>query len=192
MRYYRAFSTSTKPRLVKRSPCDGLPSPTHTPRRLPSLADLLAQQSSQKAASQKLPLSRRKRDGQGTFARRSHGQRDVPPLVEPLTHDAVLREFWSRSDGTKGIVDRLMLLQEYADRVVPCHKPYRNIRANSFTKKASGWCWGCYGRQARYCHHVLQVQHGGRNRLNNRVCLCYGCHAVVHPWMRKKAPKETP
>lgn len=29
-------------------------------------------------------------------------------------------------------------------------------------------------------HHIIQIQHGGRNRKRNLVLLCRECHALVH------------
>jgi hypothetical protein len=98
-----------------------------------------------------------------------------------------LEEFWNRAARVLGIVERLMLLQEFAERLVYREQTYSQIRKGSAgIKKPRGMCWGCRSRPAEARHHIVQVQHGGRNVLKNIVCVCRGCHAVVHPWMRKK------
>lgn len=100
---------------------------------------------------------------------------------------ATIAEFWERVTRTLGIVERLLLLQEFAERLVYREQSYSAIRKGSpGIKRPRGMCWACQSRKAEHRHHIVQVQHGGRNVLKNIVCLCRGCHAVVHPWMRKK------
>jgi hypothetical protein len=101
---------------------------------------------------------------------------------------ATLVEFWDRVKRTLGIVERLLLLQEFAERlvIVSPRRRYSQVRRGSFKRRVGGQCWACHGGAAEHRHHIVQVQHGGLNRAANCVCLCKGCHAVVHPWMRKK------
>jgi hypothetical protein len=42
----------------------------------------------------------------------------------------------------------------------------------------------CCDRPARIRHHVTPLNRGGRNKNNNIVPLCHGCHAEVHPWLK--------
>ncbi len=40
-------------------------------------------------------------------------------------------------------------------------------------------CFAC-GKRFDHRHHIIQIQHGGRNRKRNLVLLCRGCHSEVH------------
>jgi len=110
--------------------------------------------------------------------------------IEPreVLKDA-LKEFWERARTSEAIVDRLLLLQEFAERLVYTHprRRYASTRRRHLKIRLRGSCWACRMRPAVHRHHIIQVQYGGLNRSANGVGLCYGCHAVVHPWMRRKA-----
>ncbi len=113
----------------------------------------------------------------------------VVMYLEPReTFKKTLAEFWDRAAVLTSIVDRLMLLQEFAERLVILHpkRRYSAVRRSNLKVRLGGWCWACKMRKAQHRHHVIQVQYGGLNRTTNGVALCEGCHAVVHPWMRKK------
>lgn len=43
-------------------------------------------------------------------------------------------------------------------------------------------CFVC-GKDAECRHHIIQLQHGGRNMHDNVVGLCNRCHAEIHPWL---------
>ena len=44
-------------------------------------------------------------------------------------------------------------------------------------------CYVC-GKQAAIRHHVKPLGRGGRNKRNNIVPLCAGCHAEIHPHLK--------
>jgi hypothetical protein len=98
-------------------------------------------------------------------------------------------EFWERVEETDGIADRLLLLQEFATRRAKRKRTAKQIRSlirrrRDFIKKGTA-CWACEMRKAIHRHHVIQIQYGGSDGPECTVPLCRGCHAVVHPWLRK-------
>jgi len=107
---------------------------------------------------------------------------------EPWERQQVaLVEFWGRAKVSPAIVDRLGLLQEFAERFVVPVKAYRQVRKNGRTRGRIRYpCWACRNGKSDVRHHIVQVQHGGTNAKKNRVPLCHGCHRVVHPWLRKR------
>jgi hypothetical protein len=46
-------------------------------------------------------------------------------------------------------------------------------------EKANLPCFIC-GGEWHHKHHIIQIQHGGRNLRANWVCLCRDCHREVH------------
>ena len=102
------------------------------------------------------------------------------------TLSRTLREFHDRAAPLTEIVDRLMLLQEFANREVQrAHWwGYQRIRRKHLRVRRGRKCWACQWRSARVQHHIVQVQYGGGNGRRCVVPLCHGCHAVVHPWLR--------
>ncbi len=102
----------------------------------------------------------------------------------------VLNEFWQRAKEARSIVDRLMLLQEFAERHVFPTVKARKVRARHKRLREHRECWACRTPRAHVRHHVVQVQYGGTNDQDNLVALCHGCHAVVHPWLRKQPRKR--
>jgi 5-methylcytosine-specific restriction endonuclease McrA len=113
------------------------------------------------------------------------GSRCVTPLGDALKH--------FRRRLNKG-EPRIVLLRDYARIVVSAQTSYRARRfAKRFTRPAfGGTCWCCHQSSGDLVvHHIIQVQHGGRNTLKNLVWLCRRCHARVHPWLVRK-PKVAP
>lgn len=109
-------------------------------------------------------------------------------MTEKEDYRTCIAEFWEQAAVALSITDRLELLQTYAEKVVRIkgqHNP-RNIRRGTLTVAKTPTCWACRMRKGEHRHHVIQIQHGGRNRYGNGVLLCRGCHACVHPWMREK------
>lgn len=103
-----------------------------------------------------------------------------------------LKHFWLRA--AKG-EHRLGLLKQYARILVHGPQQYARVRrARRFTRPtAGGTCWACQRNTKKLvCHHIVQVQHGGRNVLKNLVWLCKGCHAEIHPWLAKRAKIVAP
>lgn len=103
-----------------------------------------------------------------------------------------LAEFWQRvRDGE----NRRLLLRLFAERIVTRLQPYSAIRrARPATTTAGGVCWVCRLNRKLVTHHIIQVQHGGRNTKRNKVHICHPCHAEIHPWMKgkKTAPRKQP
>ena len=107
----------------------------------------------------------------------------------------LLQSFRKRARACKGMVDRLALLQEFA-AVRLGDDAYANIPARRMRSHYERMlakrhyrdvikepCFVCRGR-AEARHHVVQIQHGGRNTRVNLVGICSGCHAEVHPWLK--------
>jgi hypothetical protein len=46
-------------------------------------------------------------------------------------------------------------------------------------------CWCCRKDPATVRHHIIQIQHGGRNTPENIVVLCDKCHESIHPWLKR-------
>lgn len=103
----------------------------------------------------------------------------------------LLTEFKQRARACVAKADRLALLQEFAERqATGTTRSVAQRRARFEHRKQKGhydcmgsFCWVCRDpSEAR--HHVIQIQHGGRNRKDNIVMLCRVCHVLVHPWMK--------
>ncbi len=92
---------------------------------------------------------------------------------------------------TAGKVSRLDLLIEWAHVVVPCDKAYvRRRYAHRYqVPERGGSCWACKANRKLVLHHVIQVQHGGRNQVRNLVWICHRCHEVIHPWLKTQPVK---
>ena len=96
-----------------------------------------------------------------------------------------LDEFQERAARAIAVEDRLHLLQDFATRQVRRKRSYHSVRRKRFWVQRGQKCWACYWRRAQVQHHIVQVQHGGETGLDCVIPLCHGCHAVVHPWLRK-------
>lgn len=90
-------------------------------------------------------------------------------------------------------VRRLALLKKFAHVVVAEVSPEARAKQRlAFQRRkrnpkfvGAGSCWCCVQTvEDREEHHVIQIQHGGTNAVRNRVSICGGCHAQVHPWLR--------
>jgi 5-methylcytosine-specific restriction endonuclease McrA len=111
----------------------------------------------------------------------------------------LLAEFKQRTATCSTKAERLALLQDFAERRIesgdgprqssPHHRRARfEVRKNRGAYDCMGaFCWVCRD-PSEVRHHVVQLQHGGRNRKDNIVVLCRVCHALVHPWM--ELPKD--
>lgn len=87
---------------------------------------------------------------------------------------------------------RLRLLRYYASAATfPTTDHGRRMRQRYEEKKrrgqikpaGAGPCFCCGSSGERLWHHIIQLQHGGTNRPLNRVKVCEGCHAKIHPWL---------
>lgn len=109
--------------------------------------------------------------------------------IKRSPHNALLMKFWGNVQ--RGEL-RLGWLLQAAEWVVEREKRYKDIRIGSYRlPNASGSCFCCQKAQATVRHHIIQIQHGGRNFEKNIVGLCAACHRRVHPWLRRK-PKPIP
>jgi hypothetical protein len=95
-----------------------------------------------------------------------------------------LKEFWRRARTAQGVVEKLDLLREFAERQVVRKRTALDVRKEKGFVMKSALCW-CCAAKAQVLHHIVQVQHGGGTGDDARVPLCKGCHAVVHPWLRE-------
>ncbi len=62
---------------------------------------------------------------------------------------------------------------------------YNYLKKSKFRKKSMNVdrpCSVCQSK-ATEIHHVIQIQHGGRNDKRNLVPICNDCHCKIHPWM---------
>lgn len=114
-----------------------------------------------------------------------------PREVLEITEEAALDEFWRAAcrDGA----ERISLLRAFAEVAIvrPSGWDTGRIRAAAGDHRLHATeCFGCRGpRGTASWHHVIQIQHGGSNYLRNRVSLCAGCHANVHPWLKGQPVK---
>lgn len=96
-------------------------------------------------------------------------------------HAEVMREFHERVQRGE---PRLSLLVEFAKRKAWRLTSYRQMRPLSLgMRRGVSPCFVC-SRPGHIRHHVIQVQHGGRNKGSNLVRLCKECHDQIHPWMQ--------
>ncbi len=58
------------------------------------------------------------------------------------------------------------------------------VRSPYLRGKRNSPCWVCL-EPAEARHHIIELQHGGTNAKRNVIPICRGCHAEVHPWMKK-------
>jgi 5-methylcytosine-specific restriction endonuclease McrA len=111
------------------------------------------------------------------------------------------REFWSHFGGDK--CDRSQLSHRDTMAILLCYaaKKIRKSTSDEMPKARSGYkdkrsklhsfsefgnCFAC-GSRADCRHHIIQLQHGGRNKPENLVSLCDDCHAEIHPWLKEKS-----
>lgn len=100
---------------------------------------------------------------------------------------ALLREFWTRIERGD---DKLATLVVWADlrparRTVRCQYAVR--REHNHQRLTATWkgkpCFVC-SELASQEHHIIQVQHGGTNRRDNKVRVCTSCHGKIHPFLK--------
>lgn len=61
---------------------------------------------------------------------------------------------------------------------------YDDIRKAEHGPIVAVCCYACGQRDVRLIrHHIVQIQHGGSNRLRNIIAICQHCHAQIHPWL---------
>lgn len=102
----------------------------------------------------------------------------------------LLKEFWVKANRAVSRPGRLSLLRTYV-RAVLLPDPFLERQPGNtrqhFTRQKShgrfklkGWCWVCQHETPDHRHHVIPLKAGGRNRKDNIVNLCVGCHKAVH------------
>lgn len=112
-----------------------------------------------------------------------YGFHDIKPL---------LVAFWSRLNDLHQQDDIIKLLKEYSEikiYVKNSFKPPKVIRASFHREKRHKRLFGqpcivCKSKASQR-HHIIQVQHGGRNDKRNVVPICKDCHCKIHPWLNK-------
>jgi 5-methylcytosine-specific restriction endonuclease McrA len=89
--------------------------------------------------------------------------------------------------------DRLKFLKRMAEKLVlprmleetkSFRAGFNQLKVRVFPMNEMTQCY-CCPNIADVRHHVVQLQHGGRNKKNNIVPLCNPCHCKVHPHLQK-------
>ncbi len=62
-------------------------------------------------------------------------------------------------------------------------KGFDHTKLENFPMSPTCRCWVC-DALAAIRHHIVPLSAGGRNKKNNIVPLCNGCHLAVHPHMK--------
>jgi 5-methylcytosine-specific restriction endonuclease McrA len=107
---------------------------------------------------------------------------------------AELRLFWHRfrRERETSFQQRLDALRDYAKNIVVPRKLSPEAKRRHFQQcvdwRPEGSCFLCRQQSAAVRHHVIPVSKGGTNRSLNLVGLCHYCHALIHPWLRKRVP----
>lgn len=106
----------------------------------------------------------------------------------------MLRQFWGAAGRGE---DKLALLRQHAEirlRRRSVRSPHAIRREHNAQRLASRYrahaCFLCSGKATQE-HHIVQIQHGGTNRPENKVWVCTPCHRDIHPHMALP-PKEAP
>ncbi len=79
--------------------------------------------------------------------------------------------------------DRLALLIRWSNIVIGPRRNRNNYKRRLWAQTQAELCWCCWNRRELVRHHIIQLQHGGRNLQCNIVSICKLCHAEIHPWM---------
>lgn len=99
-----------------------------------------------------------------------------------------LDDFWRQIESGDDI---LALLREFAELKLPVIRKTLSTRKKFNRQKTKardlmdGLCIAC-GQLATQRHHIIQIQNGGDNRDENKVPLCFRCHAEIHPWLKQE------
>ena len=104
------------------------------------------------------------------------------------TLSSALKAFWGQIGHGK---NRMEWLRNCADWHVETDRRYIHVRRAHPHRPVTGLCFCCRAAPATQQHHVIQVQHGGRNVPRNLVGLCRACHRKIHPWMGRRRVAET-
>lgn len=110
--------------------------------------------------------------------------------AEQATAD--LRLFWHRfrRERESTFQHRLDALRDYAKNIVIPRRLSPEAKRRHFTAcvdwRPEGDCFLCREQPATVRHHIIQVSKGGSNKMLNLVGLCKDCHALIHPWLRKR------
>lgn len=99
---------------------------------------------------------------------------------------SVLQEFWA---AIRAGESPLTLLQNTADTRLtrrPARSPHAVRREHNAHRLSAPYkarpCFVCSERATQE-HHIVQIQHGGTNRAENKVWVCTPCHRQIHPQM---------
>jgi hypothetical protein len=103
------------------------------------------------------------------------------------SEQSVLADFWFHVSQTTDRAVRLSWLKKLSAvhvRVKWGWMPEQvRARWNATRKASKGVCFVCAAQKTLVTHHVVQIRFGGSNKRRNRVVVCKGCHAAIHPWM---------
>ena len=132
-------------------------------------------------------------------ARKKAANRERKVLRNAKVHTAVRlrfrlnRRLWRFREDYKLAATkekRIALLVQMSRKVFIQNEQRRKKLRSRFDEKKNlyyrlyGFCGVCNGR-ANVRHHIIQLQNGGGNHGLNLMRLCYGCHAEIHPWLKK-------
>lgn len=63
-------------------------------------------------------------------------------------------------------------------RIKLSKKEYRKLRIALLERDK--WCQICGNPHGLEAHHIIYRSQGGSDTMENMVCLCFTCHALVH------------
>lgn len=122
-------------------------------------------------------------------------EKDIPVLRQ---HKLYLEDFWSKVGGISRRYYQSSLPKPFViSELIRMGEIKLNYKSKTHTRRS--WnvrkkkvkkfnkftcCFAC-GRPAYVRHHIIWLSHGGRNQKNNIIGLCYGCHALIHPWLQR-------
>lgn len=86
-------------------------------------------------------------------------------------------------------MSKKIIIKRSLDEIHDARNGFNSHKLSSLPLSEKSLCYCCVKNHAVVRHHVIQLQHGGRNRRNNIVPLCNNCHIKLHPHMQKK-PKS--
>ena len=101
----------------------------------------------------------------------------------------VLRAFWKTAMRlAKHRGRRRALCRSYSQIKVTNCVPYFILRRRFRMAPPKDRCCFCCPAPASCWHHVIQLNHGGRNTRKNLVPICRECHRIIHPWLQPPVP----
>ena len=105
-------------------------------------------------------------------------------------HRRIVRTFRAAFKTAMTSTEKVALLREIAQITYYKAKPNtisnhrRKFEKVKWKVNIVGKCAVCRA-QADVRHHLIQIKNGGQNKPFNIMLLCNGCHAEVHPWLKR-------